>query len=275
MTDEVILTRYLYNYVEVRQSLFISFLNHDIEESLYWAYELYYSGYKNIFIEFLIDIYLILYKLDNPEMEQLFMKQLDILRIDNDELLFGNIIATLATRQYNLQKFCKKYLHIDTIHTISEKKPKLLVNLTKEFIEQYKTKTDNCVYRTLRNVIKYPIRKNMNKLFNASSIFDYDPMRNIYHNEWLYFTRKCPIWSERISEYNGISDDTNKTIVFPSDDEFEEFYEKWNYEPDEQPSHVQTSLMGAKNYDSINIKEFCIKYNLTMKFKKIRTRERK
>lgn len=269
MTDEVVLTRYLYNHIEVRQTLFISILNHDIDESLYWAYELYYSGLKETFIEFLIDIYLLIYKSDNPEIEKFVMDQIEHLRNEDNDLLLGNIVATLCTRQYDLQKFCKKFLHVDATQINKGNRHKLKVNLTEEYIEQYKTKNEQRIYRTLRNVIKYSIRKDLNKLFNASSNFDYEAMKNIYHNNWLYFTRKCPLWNERIKEHKGIVDDDKKTIVFPNDDQLEEFCEKWNYEPDEQPSNIQNALMGTNNCEYLNIKGFCKKYNLAMKIKKI------
>ena len=40
----MILTRYLYKKSQVEYSLFISLLNRDCNEALFWTYELYFSG---------------------------------------------------------------------------------------------------------------------------------------------------------------------------------------------------------------------------------------
>ena len=39
-------TRYLYQMLEVKQSLFLALIDHNPEEALYWLYEQYYSGFE-------------------------------------------------------------------------------------------------------------------------------------------------------------------------------------------------------------------------------------
>ena len=51
------LTRYLYSRIEVKQSLFVSLLQRDVEQALFWGYELYYSGFQEETFEFVLDIY--------------------------------------------------------------------------------------------------------------------------------------------------------------------------------------------------------------------------
>src|SRR5210317_517885 len=95
----IVYTRYLYNYTEVRQSLFISMLNFNIDESLYWAYELYYSGYKLETCEFILDIYLSIYQNDNKKYKDKIINDLSILKKEDNAMIYGNIIATLCTLQ--------------------------------------------------------------------------------------------------------------------------------------------------------------------------------
>ena len=51
------LTRYLYSRIEVKQSLFISLLQKDISQSLFWGYELYYSGFQEETFDFMKSIH--------------------------------------------------------------------------------------------------------------------------------------------------------------------------------------------------------------------------
>ena len=52
----MIFTRYLYYKPNVIGSLFISIAENNIEESLFWGYELYYSGFVNELLEYLLYI---------------------------------------------------------------------------------------------------------------------------------------------------------------------------------------------------------------------------
>ena len=57
----MILTRYLYKKSQVEYSLFISLLNSDCNEALFWTYELYFSGFKTETFLLLIKYYYMLY----------------------------------------------------------------------------------------------------------------------------------------------------------------------------------------------------------------------
>ena len=64
MSDDskVILTRYLYNKTEVKQCLFLSLLEHNMDEALFWGYELYYSWFEEEAFEFITLILNTIYK---------------------------------------------------------------------------------------------------------------------------------------------------------------------------------------------------------------------
>ena len=52
--DDVVYTRYLYNKNEVRQNLFVSLLESNMEQALFWLFELYYSGFEEDTLDYLM-----------------------------------------------------------------------------------------------------------------------------------------------------------------------------------------------------------------------------
>jgi hypothetical protein len=66
-----------------------------------------------------------------------------------------------------------------------------------------------------------------------------DELHQIYNENWLYYASFSPIWKQRITEYSGTINHENKCVEFENEDVEEEFYNKYNYEPDEQPLSVK------------------------------------
>jgi hypothetical protein len=56
--------------------------------------------------------------------------------------------------------------------------------------------------------------------------------------DWLFYARKTPIWQERLAEYNGL-------IVFDTEDNEEEFYNRYDYELDEQSAEIKRKCLGS------------------------------
>lgn len=82
---------------------------------------------------------------------------------------------------------------------------------------------------------------------------------NIYRNNWLYYCINCPLWKKRLNEYNIIINDEKETIEFINEDEYEDFYENYNLEPDEQPLTIQQKNIGLINID-FNFNDFYEKF---------------
>jgi hypothetical protein len=82
----------------------------------------------------------------------------------------------------------------------------------------------------------------------------------------MYYAYRSPVWKSRIEEYNGVPNDEKKTIDFPNDDLYEEFTEKWYYDPDEQDIDVKRKLINFTD-KQLSIAEFCKLYNVKMKTK--------
>ena len=104
-----ILTRYLYVYDDVKVSLMISLLNKNQDHSLFWAYELYYSGFITQFFDLIWKIYYDFYSTLNPGFTSYIIKKQTESTLPLSDLetckLVANIILNLLIRPYNLDMF--------------------------------------------------------------------------------------------------------------------------------------------------------------------------
>lgn len=269
MSDDskVILTRYLYNKTEVKQCLFLSLLEHNMDEALFWGYELYYSGFEEDTFQFLINIVEIIYLESCAFIVEYTNFIVENWKQNNSPILFGNFIATLCTKQYDLKDFCKLYLKIDGQQNHQRDKNRMIVDLDDEYIEKYKTKDINNPETVLKEKCIYHVKKEINRLFNIS-IPNYEELTKLYSQKWLYFASQTPIWKERIDKYNGLVNDEENKINFTNENDVQEFFNKYNYEPDEQTNETMEKMIGKRNIDYYTIKDFCKKYHFQIKTKR-------
>ena len=280
-TDEIYysnaLTRYLYSVIEVRQSLFISLLNHDPTQALYWGYESYYSGFEKETFEFLQRIYNDIYAENNPDLKD-YINELRETWDKNDDnrcdCNVGSIIYTLALRPYNLVTFVKDRLSykITKDEQNEDLMPQCLISLTPEHIETYKTKIVDVEKgekaRNLLTTVKlYPIMKEYNTLFtlfNTKSDVEFKDIYNYPFEKWLYYASRSPIWLERITDHNGSINDYTKTVTFLDEDDENNFCELWDYEQNELPSDIHELSIGTGKEKQLTIRQFCKKYKYTV-----------
>jgi hypothetical protein len=105
--DDLIFTRYLYIKDEVKTALLISILNKS-DDAIFWAYELYYSGYKNELYAFIWQIYYDFFATLNPSFEQYLNKMLKFNKINDKETedkLVSTIVQDLLIRPFNTDIF--------------------------------------------------------------------------------------------------------------------------------------------------------------------------
>ena len=57
---------------------------------------------------------------------------------------------------------------------------------------------------------------------------------------WQHYVWATPCWRERLCKFGA-----NEKIEFDSDDMLEEFYDRYGYEPDEQPLEIQQQSIGV------------------------------
>ena len=79
----------------------------------------------------------------------------------------------------------------------------------------------------MQQVSKFPIRTPATQ--NAELLL---------RQNWLYYCAKTPIWMSRIEEGRGFIQENTQTVEFNTDEDLEDFYDKWGLEPDEQSMEI-------------------------------------
>lgn len=347
MSNYFQLTRYLYEKEEVKIALMMALINKKDDDALFWAYELYYSGFTLELSELLWKIYYDFYAVLNPGFEkylQTKLKQsLNMEKIEEDKVI-AMIINNFIIRPFTIDvffiriilnnvNFDKAYINTllnndfetlqQKIHVLLKDEEYILLSCiileivndndliktlesimnyfiekgvfidNKKIVKDFKVNINKkCVYTRLNllsKVIYFNALLNKNKLgknvyvhvdaedvvmyetiysdiqqktpklpaykilpiaavypidkYNYLSLFklkrESSNIIKAYHENWLYHASFAPIWKERIVKHNGVIDNKNKKVVFPNDDDFEEFYNEFNYEPDEQKKEIQ------------------------------------
>jgi hypothetical protein len=115
---DIVFTRYLYIKQEVKLALLASLLNKK-DDALFWAYELYYSGFVYELFETLFKIYYDFYATLNEGFESYLLKKTkDVLKKYNnqnrDDRCVGSIIRNFLNRPFNtdvfmLQNMCNMF----------------------------------------------------------------------------------------------------------------------------------------------------------------------
>lgn len=268
------LTRYLYSRIEVKQSLFVSLLQRDVEQALFWGYELYYSGFQEESFEFITDIYDEIYAELNPTLKSVITNLIEDWETCEDnskDCNLGSIIYTLSQRKYNLVNFVKTKLS----YTITKDStpevviPECIIHLLPEHIEKYKThrvsiKDGENAFDVLKNIKLYPTIKEYNNLFDTCMP---DEFAEIYKSDiktWLFYASESPLWLSRIEKYEGTIDYENQIVYFKNEDNEQQFSELWNYEPNELPSNIQELSIGNGSEKQQTIKQFCKKFKHTV-----------
>ena len=81
---------------------------------------------------------------------------------------------------------------------------------------------------------------------NYLSLFDLkretQDIKTAYYYDWLYYASYSPLWKSRILKHNGVIDQKNHKVEF-DDDDIDEFYDNFGYEPDEQSKEVENKTI--------------------------------
>jgi hypothetical protein len=255
----LILTRYLYSYTEVRQALLLALLDRNCAEALFWAYEIYESGFAEDGMEFLKKIYTTFYETQNP----MFLEKFSKLEPD---LWFGSVVATLCGRPYDISPFMTVYAGVKCVRIESPTPKAFTIFLKPKDVEKYKTlEIDSNESRPnyLERACRFQLRKEMNRMFDTTpeiQLADYD--------HWLYYAARSPLWSTRIQEHGGNIDPDTKTVRFDTEDDEEEFYDRWGLHPDEQSIELHQKWLGKPGEQQLSYIDFCKRYGAKMAIKK-------
>lgn len=173
--SNIVFTRYLYLKDEVKLALLVSLLKKS-DDAIFWAYELYYSGFKTELFEFIWHIYYVFYATLNPSFEAyLLNKRNEMLK---DEKLVSAIVQDLIIRPFNTDVF---FLNV-ICKTFEIECKYLEPNLKKYMIystnlyEQLMFWIDAQDYRSIAQFIlndKNAKKNNLNPLFTNEYIYGY------------------------------------------------------------------------------------------------------
>lgn len=260
--SELIFTRYLYSKEDVARSLFIALLNKETDEALFWAYEIYYSGFQQEMMEIVIRIFHEIYEKRNSKQFCEFVLNQYSKWLDNntDETVLGTIVWNLSKSAYDLTQFIENYftIKLNIMRTNDPKKRKLRLIFKEIDIEKYKTvhtSGPGKAWKILPQVCKYEIHPEIRTLFQITNI----DFRKEYCENWLFYAARSPIWSDRIISCGGFVVD-NEKVNLVDEEKAEEFYQLYNYEPDEQPTEIQEKSIGNCDITQMSIEDFIKKY---------------
>ena len=292
----IVFTRYLYIKDEVKLALLISLLNKS-DKALFWAYELFWSGFQIELFALLLKIYYDFFATLNPTFELYLNKKKTIYlsELDKREKIVASIVNNLLIRAFNtdvfmMRKVCELFeqdpdlleraevyqiltvkeelletqfvptkiillakmlsckLENKMAEKMTEKKRKqknFYVQVEAESMLQYRTITVSPVYRTLARACKFGINDDkMLSLFKLARTKEPN-LTEKYNNNWLYPASLSPGWFERIRLFKGYVDYVNQKVKFVTEEAEEAFYEKYGYEPDEQPLETKEKAIGS------------------------------
>jgi len=199
------------------------------DEALFWALELYYSGFVSELVEWIRWIYDHYYSEHNPRFGKYIS---DVLKYKGQtDLVIGSIVANFVHRTPNTgvspQNLGKP---------VSESR--IYIVLYERDVEAFRREpAANVLPRNhLKEACWYPIRQSKMEA-NSESTPEKDAE---YLANWLYYAAwETPVWQSRVSAYSSFRlDHLTKTAVFDDDDQLESFYDKYGLEPDEQPLSI-------------------------------------
>lgn len=260
----IVLTRYLYIKEDVFASLLVSILEKNTDEALFWACELYHSGFKEETANYIMAIYKQLFRSHNPHLEA-FLEKMRASWIDGPH--------TVATMVRNLVSPVRKFAMYDfvlgtiepDIDMLALPERKFYVLLEPHNVEKYNTicrGSDGKVRTFLKTACQYSTRKNLKQLFQCNhKDISSKNLLEMHRDNWLYYASFSPIWEDRINNYNGIIDYENKCICFNNVDDEERFYEEYEYEPEEQNLETQSKTMHIEETVQLTMLELYEKYS--------------
>jgi len=126
--DNLVFTRYLYIKDEVKTALLIAILNKS-DDAIFWAYELYYSGFSNELYAFIWQIYYDFFATLNPSFAIYLSKKLGQENLIEDRLI-SSIIQNLLIRSFNTDVFILR-----TISELFESEAESIDESVEDFLE--------------------------------------------------------------------------------------------------------------------------------------------
>ena len=171
ISSDIVFTRYLYVKDEVYVSLLVSILNKS-DESIFWALELYYSGFIKELLNLLWKIYYDFFATLNPTFEKYLLKKYKELltintREENEAILISSLINDLLFRPFNTDSFFLRNIVENFILEIVYHHDIEIINGIVEFTQNMTEWIKNKDYRSIAQWIY-----NVNTSINIVDIYN-------------------------------------------------------------------------------------------------------
>jgi hypothetical protein len=217
-------TKSLYLKSGVRDSLEYTLFRQDpktaLEEALFWAFEYYESGFQDECMDYLTGCCIPFYMTQCEGFLKFVQKKKKEWMKTRDPIILATLVKNvLSTRvNPNAKRFLgAKYEDIPKPVDMTGIKPRL----------------------ALQKLCHYKIRTSTPTDESLLDIFRSD--------DWIYYTKQCPVWNKRVSDFGGKYLDDVKKVSFENtttDDPQELFYMTYGYEPDEQSVEIYEKCIG-------------------------------
>ena len=184
--SELVLTRYLYNKAQVIESLQEAI---DNDSALYWGYEIYYSGFEDEIIQYLMLLFENRYKY-HVKLRSYIRKKYEANKITEDPTFVATILKNMQMKNHEKPETVK---------------PRCIV-VKADQIEKYRTiEPTQYNWKHLQIVCEKPVTpiKNIKKKEETKLL-------EIFRSKWLFYASRSPIWKARILEYDGKIDGRKK-----------------------------------------------------------------
>lgn len=242
-------SRYLYVIDDVKSSLLLSILDHEPKEALYWAYELYFSGFKDDAFTTLLNIAQSMY---SPKVHRFVQQQKTKWEEHPEQYwIVGTAVWYLADRPANVDNFVTEFCQdpdlIEKIknNPITQQRATIIaIFLEEKDVQAYINVETDKPNHLLKHVLKYSPRTQVAKIFEHDhATYSAQTLYEMWSKNWLYYAVKSPIWQQRVECHGGVIDHAQTTVTF-DDDAAEQFDDKYYYDTDEQPRQIVELCLG-------------------------------
>jgi hypothetical protein len=227
---EIVFTRYLYNKELVLQSLEKTIIEGLYDESLFWGYELYFSGFESEVFNKCFGVFNTYYY-NYKKLGKFFLKKKKEWNSSNEGLkdeILAILIKNMCMRKRDLNK--------------EEPKREMYVIVDSTQVDCFRTRSIKPAWKTLPLLCKYDLRVSNETLHENEMAKRLEILRE----DWLFYASYSPVWKTRILENRGQMNIAEKKVSFKNDDCLEVFYENYGFEPDEQSLELQNRCLGIK-----------------------------
>lgn len=220
-------TRYLYDLAHCQCMVFKSILDKDHTQILFWVCEIFFSGFHHELLELAYILYMSYYVENHPTyasfLKQQYTNSLNK-SIEDECMHYCNMFI-------NMMYLTPSFFEMPPI----TKKRRIYIMTRLHDIEQFCTTLPDV--DTLKTKCVYRVDLDHCASMDGADLEIEVPTLTLEHQiNWLKYCVETPYWLDCFSAYNGRV--VNGDVVFESEQDMEEFYEHYGYDPDEQPNDV-------------------------------------